>query len=89
MQKYTKLNNCCPVKLKRTRNICPKSLKTRLRTFFKKCRFGWRFLSLFCKNVIPGLVRIFHKRDKIDVVHERKAHHGDNLRESAVSLDAS
>ena len=27
---------CCPVKLRRTQNICPKSLKTRLRTFFFK-----------------------------------------------------
>ena len=29
-------NYCCPVKLRRTQNICPKSLKTRLRTFFFK-----------------------------------------------------
>ena len=42
----------------------------------------------FCKDVLPCFIRIFHKRDKIDVVHKRKAHHGDDLGESTIPFDA-
>ena len=55
----------------------------------KKGWLRWCFLSFFGKDVLPCFVGIFHKCDKIDVVHQRKTHHGDNLRECTVSLDAS
>ena len=55
----------------------------------EKCRFGWCFLCLFGKNILPFFIRIFHERDKIDVVHKRETHHGDHLGECAIPFDAS
>ncbi len=46
-------------------------------------------LHLLCKEIIPGFLGIFHECDKIDVVHEHKSYHGNNLRECTVPLDAS
>ena len=71
---------CCPVKLKKTKSSYSKPFIIGLRGFI---------LSFFGKDVLPCFVGIFHKCDKIDVVHQRKTHHGDNLRECTVSLDAS
>ena len=91
------LNYCCPVKLKKTKSSYSKPFIIGLRGFIfkkqapliKKGWLRWCFLSFFGKDVLPCFVGIFHKCDKIDVVHQRKTHHGDNLRESTVSLDAS
>ena len=88
---------CCPVKLKKTKSSYSKPFIIELRGFIfkkqapliKKGWLRWCFLSFFGKDVLPCFVGIFHKCDKIDVVHQRKTHHGDNLRECTFSLDAS
>ena len=46
-------------------------------------------MHLLCKEIIPSFFGIFHKCDKIDVVHKHKPYHGDNLRERTMPIDAS
>ena len=41
----------------------------------KKHRLWGCFLNISCNNIIPCFVRILHKRDKVDVVHECEANH--------------
>ena len=45
----------------------------------KKYWFWGCFLNISCNNIIPCFVRILHKRDKVDVVHECEANHCDHL----------
>ena len=45
-------------------------------------------MHLLCKKIIPSFFGIFHKCDKIDVVHKHKPYHGNNLRQCTMSFDS-
>ena len=44
-------------------------------------------LHLLCKDIIPCLLQLFHKCDKIDIVHKHKTYHGIDLRECTMLLN--